>query len=201
MCKPASRPAWTIWPALWSPPASSPLDRRNAPPRPNKGFDVLIDAFACAHGRLAGRQPIIIGGWSARGELDARVARSGPVGRVVLTGHLGSAHPPLWGAALVVLPSRSEGMGGIVLPGAVAHGPPFTATDRGSGSRHLLEDGRCGPLVPGADAGAPAEATAARVADPCARARRGPGGARGFGAERRTDALRTATTTPVGARR
>jgi glycosyltransferase involved in cell wall biosynthesis len=171
---------------------------------PQKGFDVLLDAFARAHDRVAGHRLVIIGEGPARGELEAQVARLGLADRVVLTGFLSNPQPTLRGAALFVLSSRYEGMGGLVLLEAMVHGLPIIATDCVTGPRDLLEDGRGGLLVPVEDVEALADAMAAHIADPTdlrARARRGPARARAFGPERWIEALQTALAPLVGGRR
>jgi glycosyltransferase involved in cell wall biosynthesis len=176
--------------------AAGRLDRQ-------KGFDVLLDAFARAHDRLAGHRLVIIGEGPARGELEAQVTRLGLADRVVLTGFLSNLQPTLRGAALFVLPSRYEGMGGLVLLEAMVHGLPIIATDCVTGPRDLLEDGCGGLLVPVEDVEALADAMAAHIADPMdlrARARRGPDRARAFSSERWIDALQTALAPLVGGR-
>ena len=184
--------------------ASGPLDRRNGPPCPDEGFDVPIGALARGRGRLPGRRPMIIGAGPASGGPHARVARLGLVGRAVLAKHLGSAHPALRGAALVVLSSRSGEVGGIIRLEAMARGMPAIAADRGSGPGDLLGDGRRGLLVSNEDAAALSRVVAARIAGPagpCARARRGSDRAGKFSTEWWTDGLRIPPTPLVRGRR
>lgn len=160
---------------------------------PAKGFDVLIDAFARVRDRLPGHRLLIIGEGLEREHLEARIAELGLGDRVVLAGHMDNPHPTMRRADLFVLSSRSEGMP-LVLLEAMAHGLPIIATDCGSGTRDLLENGRCGRIVPREDAQALAEAMAAHIADASdlrARAERGPERARAFSPERWTNTLRT----------
>jgi glycosyltransferase involved in cell wall biosynthesis len=163
-----------------------------------KGFDVLIRAFALARDRLGGVHLVIAGDGPDRSQLMALADELGVADVVSFPGFVDDLHPAFAGAELFVLSSRYEGMGGLVLLEALAHGVPIVATDCMSGPRLLLEDGRLGQLVPVEDAAALAEALAAHVAEPRrlrSLARGGPARAREFGPDRWVGALAEALST------
>jgi glycosyltransferase involved in cell wall biosynthesis len=125
---------------------------------PQKGLDVLLDAFATLPppDRL-----VIVGEGGLRSALDARITRLGLAGRVRLAGARADVPAVLAAADLFVLPSRWEGFG-LVLLEAMAAGTPIVAT-RVSAIPEVLGD--CGVLVPPDDAPALARAMAALLAD------------------------------------
>jgi glycosyltransferase involved in cell wall biosynthesis len=162
---------------------------------PQKGFDVLVEAYALAAGRLSTHDLVVVGEGPERAALQALRDRHGLTGSVHLPGFLPNPQPVLAGADLFVLPSRYEGMGGLVLLEAMAHGIPIVATDCVSGPRDLLDDGRIGRLVPVEDVAALAEALCDHIADPArlrAAAAAGPERARNFAPDRWVTALRDA---------
>lgn len=159
-----------------------------------KGFDVLIRAFAAAHGRMPGWRLVLVGEGPLR-EALADLAGSLGIGSLVeMPGFVANPHPRLAGASLYVLSSRYEGMGGLALLEAMAHGLPIIATDCVSGPRELLEDGRLGALVPVEDVASLATALVAHAQDPAplkAAADRAPDRARQLGPDRWVGALAT----------
>ena len=140
---------------------------------PQKGFDLLIEAFA----RLAPRFPAwhvtILGEGPERPSLEARVAGLGLAGRVHLPGAAKAPAALLRAAAagggVFAFPSRYEGFG-LTLVEAMASGLPVVAADCPHGPREILEGGAHGVLVPPENAEALAEALAALMADPARRA-------------------------------
>jgi glycosyltransferase involved in cell wall biosynthesis len=132
-----------------------------------KGFDVLIDAFAKAAGRLpAGWRLAIAGEGEATASLRALVSASGLDDRVVLTGRLQRTEVVrlLRHASAFVLPSRHEPFG-IVNLEAMAAGAPVVATAVG-GVPELVHDGDNGLLVEPEDPGALADAIVRVATDP-----------------------------------
>jgi glycogen synthase len=133
---------------------------------PQKGFDVLIDAFA----RLAG-QPgfdhdlLLAGDGSERPTLEAQVERLGLGEQVRFLGATDRATTAglFRGAALFVLPSRHEPFGIVVLE-ALAAGTPVVACDVG-GVGEFLPTGPSTRLTAPDDPGAMAEAIAAVLRD------------------------------------
>ncbi len=121
-----------------------------------KGFDVLIDAFAdLAHRRAATLS--ILGEGEDRDALRARAERLGVGDRVWMPGFVANPYPHLRVAHAFVLASRWEGAPNVVSE-ALALGVPVVATDCPHGPRELLRGGDLGALVPVDDAPALAAA-------------------------------------------
>ncbi|WP_114377878.1 glycosyltransferase family 4 protein [Elioraea thermophila] len=140
---------------------------------PQKGFDLLLEAFA----RLAPQFPAwhltILGEGPERAALERLVARFGLDGRVQLPGAVRSPAPPLRAAAeaggVFAFPSRYEGFPNALIE-AMACGLPVVAADCPHGPREILEGGKHGLLVPPENPEALAEALARLMADPALRA-------------------------------
>ncbi len=111
-----------------------------------KGFDVLIDAFA----KLAPRHPewelVIFGHGDQRAALERQIAEQGLGDRVRLPGVTTAIAAELQEADLYVHASRFEGYPNAVME-ALACGCPVIATDSPGGARELLQDGAYGQLV------------------------------------------------------
>lgn len=129
-----------------------------------KGFDILIDAFA----RLAAANPDwrlrIAGEGSARATLTEQVARHGLDGRVELAGFDDDLQASMHGADIFVLSSRYEGMPNVLLE-AMSLGVCCIGTDCETGPREIVDHGNNGWLVPVADAPALANALDALMND------------------------------------
>jgi len=112
-----------------------------------KGFDLLIAAFA----RIAERNPEwrleIYGEGSMRGALQAQILRHGLHRRVSLPGQSRDVWSVLARADLFVLPSYTEGFG-IALAEAMAAGVAPIVVDCGAASRTIVRDGVDGVRVP-----------------------------------------------------
>jgi GalNAc-alpha-(1->4)-GalNAc-alpha-(1->3)-diNAcBac-PP-undecaprenol alpha-1,4-N-acetyl-D-galactosaminyltransferase len=135
---------------------------------PQKGFDVLLRAFA----EVAGDHPewrlTICGEGPARGELTALAAQLGIADRVAMPGQVHDVRQRLRDASLFVLSSRFEGFPNALLE-AMAAGIAIVATRCPSGPSEILRD--CAPaiLAPVDDAAALAAAIAVMLADPARR--------------------------------
>jgi len=128
---------------------------------PDKGFDVLIDAFVKVTVKDASLS--IAGRGADHDALQARIEARGLSDRVRLVGFVRPAS--LYGVArLCVIPSRSEAFG-LVAAEALSAGLPVVATNC-DGPREILDDGRYGRIVPVGDADALAAAIDAALADP-----------------------------------
>jgi glycosyltransferase involved in cell wall biosynthesis len=147
---------------------------------PEKGFDVLLRAFA----RLAPECPdwslVIWGEGPKRAELEALRDDLGLGGRVRLPGV--TATPGDWRAetGLFVLSSRYEGFPN-ALAEAMAAGLPVVAADCRAGPREMVDDGRTGLLVPPDDPIALAEAMRRLMVDASLRTRLGTDARRSMG--------------------
>nr|WP_234781962.1 glycosyltransferase family 4 protein [Sinorhizobium saheli] len=122
-----------------------------------KGFDLLIEAFA----RISARHPewklVIWGEGEARKSLEALRNAFGLEGKVEMPGV--TERPGMWveTADVFVLSSRYEGWG-IVLLEAMAAGLPVVSFACEWGPSDMVENGEDGILVPGNDVEALAEA-------------------------------------------
>lgn len=110
-----------------------------------KGFDLLIDAFVEAD--LPGISLVIGGDGPGLDLLRGQVRDMGVADRVVFAGRLdrGQVVAAMAGATALVVPSRVEAFGIVVLEGWRA-GVPLVATSRG-GPADLVRDGVDGLLV------------------------------------------------------
>lgn len=139
---------------------------------PEKGFDLLIDAFA----RIAPENPrwrlVIYGDGPERAALESQAAATGVADRVALPGAVKDLPAHLARASVFALPSRTEGFGN-VLAEAMAVGRPVAAFDCPTGPGELVRDGETGILVPAADRAALAAALRRLISDGALRARLG----------------------------
>lgn len=110
-----------------------------------KGFDVLMRAFAClkhAPSRLA-----ILGDGADREPLLRLGSELGVSDRLIMPGFVADLAPWLAHAALFVLSSRWEGFGHVLVE-AMASDVPVIATRCPHGPADILRDNRTGVLVP-----------------------------------------------------
>ncbi|WOK38045.1 glycosyltransferase family 4 protein [Sphingomonas sp. C3-2] len=139
---------------------------------PQKGFDLLLEAWAriaadCPEWRL-----VIWGEGEERKVLEAQIARLGLADRVALPGL--TPTPGGWAveADLFVLSSRFEGWGN-ALAEALSVGIPSISFDCDWGPGVLVADGQNGLLVPPGDVAGLAEGLRRLMADAGLRARLG----------------------------
>lgn len=111
-----------------------------------KGFDVLLRAYAVAVRDGLSVPLVILGEGSERGALETLVERLGLGERVTLPGRSTRIEEWYNGARAFVLSSRYEGFPNVLLE-AIAHELPSVATDCLSGPAEILADG-AGLLVP-----------------------------------------------------
>lgn len=123
---------------------------------PQKGFDVLIRAAANLPAQPDWRLDIY-GDGPQRDVLQALINKHELGGRVILHGHTDRPHAALEAADALVLSSRYEGFGLVIIE-AMMHGVQIIATDCPHGPREILEDGRLGQLVPSDNPAALAQA-------------------------------------------
>ena len=118
-----------------------------------KGFDLLLEALA----HVPGASLDLLGDGPERAALEAQATRLGLADRVRFAGDVPDPYPAMLRAQALVLSSRREGAGNVLIE-AMALGVPVIATDCPSGPRVLLRDGVCGVLVPCGDPPALAQA-------------------------------------------
>ena len=111
-----------------------------------KGFDMLLEAFALVRKQVAVRL-VILGDGAERTSLLSMAEKLGVADDMQLPGFVGNPYPFMRGARLFVLSSRWEGFG-LVLAEAMACGTAVVSTDCPSGPAEILHDGKLGALAP-----------------------------------------------------
>jgi glycosyltransferase involved in cell wall biosynthesis len=139
---------------------------------PQKGFDLLLRAFAEISNDFPDWRLVIWGEGEERARLEAERSRLGLDERVEMPGV--TARPGIWidGTDAFVLSSRFEGWG-IVLLEAMAAGLPVVSFDCQWGPREMIEDEVNGILVTPESVGALAFALRRLLGDEALRARLG----------------------------
>lgn len=113
---------------------------------PNKGLDVLIEAFEHFIPNKPDTVLIIIGEGGLRGNLERQIQLEGLQERVILVGHVQDASTYLHALDMFVLPSRTEALGYVLLEAGQAK-LPVVASNVG-GIPEIIADHSTGLLVP-----------------------------------------------------
>ncbi len=137
---------------------------------PQKGFDMLLDAFS----RVAGKHPEwslkVLGKGPLKAQLEAQAELLGLKNRVNFAGTVPDPFPVLRESDLFVFASRFEGFGN-ALAEAMACGLPVISFDCPAGPSEIILNGMNGVLVPREDVAALAAAMDHLMSEPAARAR------------------------------
>jgi glycosyltransferase involved in cell wall biosynthesis len=127
----------------------------------------LVGAFRRVLAAVPEAHLVLIGDGTLRPQVEAGIAAQGLQRSVHLLGMRPDAAQLVAGADVFVLPSRIEGIPGVVLE-AAAQAVPAVATDVG-GMREAVRDGETGMLVPLGDEDGFVAAVLALLADPARR--------------------------------
>ncbi|GAA0560500.1 glycosyltransferase family 4 protein [Actinomadura livida] len=138
----------------------------------NKGFDLLIRAYAPIAAGHPDWRLRIFGSGARRDRLRALIAELGLTGRVELCGLTRDLHGEMARASVYALSSRREGMPMVIIE-AMGMGLPVVSFDCPFGPPELIEHGRDGLLVPTGDVAALTAALRELIEDPALRDRLG----------------------------
>lgn len=132
---------------------------------PDKGFDLLVQAYA----QIASQHPqwdlIILGEGNERQRLQAQIEEAGLQDRVTMPGRVGNVGDWYENADIYVLSSRFEGLSNTLLE-SLASGLTAVCFDCDTGPREVVRDGTDGMLVrPNGDVPAMAAALSSLMSD------------------------------------
>jgi GalNAc-alpha-(1->4)-GalNAc-alpha-(1->3)-diNAcBac-PP-undecaprenol alpha-1,4-N-acetyl-D-galactosaminyltransferase len=136
---------------------------------PEKGFDLLVEAFARVARAHPGWSLTILGEGPERPRLEARVRASGLERRVSMPGFVRDPNRELAAAHAFALSSRREGFPNALLE-AMACGLPVAAFDCPSGPAEIVVHERTGLLVRAGDVAQLAAALGRLMGSPACRA-------------------------------
>jgi glycosyltransferase involved in cell wall biosynthesis len=139
---------------------------------PQKGFDLLIQAFAQVVPEHPEWRLRIFGTGPRKGQLSGLVEQYGLGEHVSMPGRTDRLEKELTDASVYALSSRFEGLPMVMIE-AMTHALPVVAFDCPTGPRDVLADGVDGVLVPPRDVDALAAALNRVIADRALRVRMG----------------------------
>jgi glycosyltransferase involved in cell wall biosynthesis len=146
----------------------SPLLGAVASFTPEKGLDLLLQALPGLSAHYPQLRLCLVGDGPLRPALEAQARTLGLAERVHFAGNAPDVRPYLLAFDLLVVPSRREGQGRVLME-AMALGRPVLAA-RVGGIPELVRHGHSGWLVPPGDPSALAQAIADLLGDPPRRA-------------------------------
>jgi len=104
---------------------------------PEKGFDLLLDAFAHLSSRFSETELIIVGSGPCGASLKQQAQKIGIANKMRFSGHVPNPAVFFRDGSIFVLSSRTEGIPNAMLEAAAA-GLPIVATPASTGVAHLL---------------------------------------------------------------
>jgi glycosyltransferase involved in cell wall biosynthesis len=110
-----------------------------------KGFDLAVRALPRVSGAIPAARLLLVGDGPERPALEGLAASLGVADRLRMTGETSDVAAHLAAADAVVVPSRNEGMGRVLVE-AMALGRPVVATAVG-GIPAVIADAECGRLI------------------------------------------------------
>jgi len=130
---------------------------------PEKQAASLVPAVALAGQRVPGLRGVIFGDGPERGRILEAIERLGPDAPVRAPGFVPEAEllATLARALCLILPTRREGLGTVVLEAAALGVPSIVVEGPDNGATELIEPGRNGFIAPSAGPGDLADAIAA----------------------------------------
>ena len=118
-----------------------------------KGFDMLLDAFAIVSAKHPDWQLDIFGAGDWKDRLTAQIQTLGLIGKAHLRGVTTQLDKELVRASIYVLSSRKEGLPMVLLEAMTAGLPPV-AFDCPTGPKEVISNGKDGLLIPPEDSAA-----------------------------------------------
>lgn len=164
VCVPNGTPPWPLPPAKLESKVLVAAGRLT----PQKGFDLLIEAFVTVGARHPDWRLRIFGSGAQHDELAARISKLGLTDQVQLPGPTRQLDKELEAASGYVLSSRFEGLPMVLLEASAA-GVPAVAFDCPTGPREIVDHGRTGLLVPPEDVAALADGMLRLIENPAER--------------------------------
>ena len=164
---PVTWPVANGQPTIQPPPKTTNRKRLLAVGRlhPEKGFDLLLDAFKDVAVQCPAWDLIILGEGAARAALQSQIDNAGLTDRVSMPRRVGNMADWYASADLYVLSSRVEGLSNTLLE-SMAMGLPVVSFDCDTGPRSIITHGRDGLLVtPNGDVYALAQALIELIRD------------------------------------
>ncbi len=112
---------------------------------PQKGFDILLDAFAEVEKKHCNLHLVILGDGQQRQKLESRIKLLELSSKITMPGFINDIYPYLYHADVVVSSSRYEGLPNILIE-AIACGTPIVATNCPGGTAEIVVQGVNGYL-------------------------------------------------------